>query len=336
MLTAAPHRSSRWFSLKLSPSPDNSTNSITFDRTKCIKCGLCVKACRTIAGQGIIKLTDQGITTTTGLPFQQTGCIKCGQCTLFCPPSALAEKDELSTLEPILADPHGRTLVVQTAPAIRINLAHALGLPAGTIATGKLVTLLKNLGFHYVFDTNFGADGTIVEEAWELVERLTKGTGPLPMFTSCCPAWVNYVEQHNPSLIPNLSTTRSPLGIHSSAIKSDWVKKKGLKPADVYSVAIMPCVAKKDEIKRPQYATRGYQETDLIITTRELVRLIRRRKIDFMGLPDRDYDPCYSIALDGLHHTRTRMGFRLSGNWQVWEKAISKYVITNMIVNHIT
>jgi NADH-quinone oxidoreductase subunit G len=168
-------------------------------------------------------------------------------------------------------------------------------LPPGTIATGKVVTLLKKLGFHYVFDTNFGADGTIVEEAFELVERLKNG-GPLPMFTSCCPAWVNYVEQHDPSLIPHLSTTRSPVGIQSSVIKSDWVRLKGLRPADVYSVAIMPCVAKKDEIKRAQMREKGYQEPDLVFTTRELVRLIRKRGIDFRNLPDSDYDSCYTIA----------------------------------------
>jgi iron-only hydrogenase group A len=285
----------RHFALKLSPSPDTSTNSLTLDRSKCIKCGLCVKACTTIAGQGILKLSPTGIGTASGLALQQTGCIKCGQCTLACPTSAIVEKDELPTLEAILACPEERTLVVQIAPAVRINLAEALGCPPGTIATGKLVTLLKRLGFHYVFDTNWAADATIVEEAHELLERIKKG-GPLPMFTSCCPAWVNYVEQHEQALIPHLSTTRSPLGIQDSVIKSDWVKLKYLKPSDVYSVAIMPCVAKKDEVKRSQMSEKGYQETDLVITTRELVRLIKKRKIDFKKLPESEFDPCYSTS----------------------------------------
>jgi iron-only hydrogenase group A len=284
----------------VSPTIDLSTNSIQLNRSKCVSCGLCVRACKTIAGQGVLSLakTPDGkkIGTTIGKPLQETGCIKCGQCTLVCGPGALMEKDELSTLEAILANPSGKTIVVQTAPAIRINLCDGLGLPAGSIETGKMVTLLKQLGFHYVFDTNFGADLTIVEEATEFVSRLTKGTGPLPMFTSCCPAWVNYVEQHDPALIPNLSTCRSPLGMQSSVIKADWAKLKGLTAAQIYSVAIMPCTAKKDEVARPQFTTKGYRETDLVITTRELIRLIKKKKINFRSLGDTNFDSCYSIG----------------------------------------
>jgi iron-only hydrogenase group A len=290
----------RCFAAKVSPAIDTSTNSLFLDRSKCVSCGLCVKACKTVAGQGVLALvaTEKGkkIGTTTGLPLQQTACVKCGQCTLVCGPGALKEKDEISTLEAVLANPQGRTLVVATAPALRINLCDDLGLPSGSIAEGKMVTALKQLGFQYVFDTNFSADLTIVEEATELVNRITQGSGPLPMFTSCCPAWVNYVEQHDPSLIPHLSTCRSPLGMHSAVIKADWAKIKNLKPTQIYSVAIMPCVAKKDEVARPQFSAKGYRETDLVISTRELVRLIKKRKINFKSLPDTPFDPCYSIG----------------------------------------
>jgi NADH-quinone oxidoreductase subunit G len=284
----------------LSPAIDVTTNSLSLNRAKCVSCGLCVKACKTIAGQGVLALVagpgGKKISTVTGLALQDTKCIKCGQCTLACGPGALAEKDQLPELEAILANPAGRTLVVSTAPAIRINLCDGLGLPAGSIGTGKMVTALKKLGFNYVFDTNFAADLTIVEEATELVSRITKGSAPLPMFTSCCPAWVNYVEQSDPSLIPNLSTCRSPLGMHSAIIKTDWAQLKGLAPAQIYNVAVMPCTAKKDEVAREQFRTRGYRETDLVITTRELVRLIKKKKINFKTLPDTDFDPCYSIG----------------------------------------
>ncbi|MDR2388007.1 MAG: [FeFe] hydrogenase, group A, partial [Deltaproteobacteria bacterium] len=284
----------------ISPAIDLSTNSIQLDRSKCIGCGLCVKACKTIAGQGILSIVQvdgkKKVTTTTGKLFQETGCIKCGQCTLACGPGALMEKDEISVIEAVLANPAGKTIVVQTAPAIRINLCDGLGLPAGSIGTGKMVTALKKLGFNYVFDTNFAADLTIVEEASELVSRLTKGTGPLPMFTSCCPAWINYIEQHDASLIPNLSTCRSPLAMISAVIKSDWAKLKGLAPSQIYSVAIMPCTAKKDEVARQQFTERGYRETDLVLSTRELIRLIKKKKINFKTLPETDFDPCYSIG----------------------------------------
>jgi iron-only hydrogenase group A len=253
-----------------------------------------------VAGQGVLGLVkaDGGkkIGTTTGKPIQETACVKCGQCTLVCGPGALSERDERPILEDVFKNPKGRTIVCQTAPAIRINMCDALGLPAGTIGTGKMVTALKKLGFQYVFDTNFAADVTIVEEANELVSRLTTGSGAIPMFTSCCPAWVNYVEQHDPDLIPHLSTCRSPLGMFGSVIKTDWAKLKGLKPTDIYQVAIMPCVAKKDEVARKQFTTKGYRETDLVISTRELVNLIKAKKIDFKKLPDTPFDRCYSIG----------------------------------------
>lgn len=284
---------------KLSPAHDLSTNSLQFDREKCIGCGICVKQCKSVAGQSILKLVDDGkgkkiATTVSGKSFQDTECIKCGQCTLGCPTSALMEKDNISEVEEILRNPQGRITLCQTAPSIRVNLSDALGMPPGTVTTGKMVTALKLLGFTYVFDTNFGADLTIVEEATEFVERLTKGTGPLPMFTSCCPAWVNYVEQCDPDLLPHLSTCRSPVGMLSGVLKYEFAKTKGVDPSLVYNCAIMPCVAKKDEAVRPQLRTDGgVQETDSVISTRELVRMIRKAKIDFKNLPDTPFDTTY-------------------------------------------
>ena len=284
----------------VSPANDSSTNSLTIDRSKCVSCGLCIKMCKTIAGQGVLKLVKDGdkkrIGTTNGKPLQETACVKCGQCTLACGPGAIMEKDQTKILEEILANPQGKTIICETAPAVRINLCDAMGLPAGTVGTGKMVSALKKLGFEYVFDTNFAADVTIVEEATELVHRIKNG-GTLPMFTSCCPAWVNYVEQHAPELIPNLSSCRSPMSMFSAIIKSDWAQQKGLKPDQIYHVAIMPCVAKKDEIEREQFRMEdGNKEVDLVITVRELMRMLKKRKINFKQLPETEFDRCYSIG----------------------------------------
>ncbi|OHT14791.1 iron hydrogenase [Tritrichomonas foetus] len=288
-----------------SPSPDFSTNSIVLDRSKCVACGMCIKACNSVAGQGVLKLVKVGnkklVSTKSGKPLQETNCIKCGQCTLVCGPGALTQKDAIQTVSEVLKNPGDKVLVCQTAPAIRVNLADGLGMPAGSIITGKMVTALKMLGFKYVFDTNFGADLTIVEEATELVNRIKDSkNGPLPMFTSCCPAWVNYVEQSQPDIIPNLSTCRSPVGMLSNVLKGEFPKLLNVDETKIYNVAIMPCTAKKDEAERPQLRTeKGTKETDAVITTRELVKMIKDAKIDFKNLPDTPFDKLYSEASGG-------------------------------------
>ena len=276
---------------------DTTSNSIEYDATKCFNCQSCVKACRTIAGQSVlksVKVPEIGrdvIQTATGKYLNETHCIGCGQCTLGCAKGALKEKDSIQAVNKVLKNKQGKVCVCAIAPAIRINMAEALGVPAGTISTGKVVTALKKLGFDYVFDTNFAADMTIVEEATELVHRLQDPNAVLPMFTSCCPAWVNYVEKSNPSMIPHLSSCRSPNGMLSAIIKNVFPKMSGIDVKKIYNVSIMPCTAKKDEIRRPQLSTKdGIPETDEVITSRELAKMIKAAKIDFKSLPDTPFD----------------------------------------------
>jgi len=290
---------------KVSPELDTSTNSLVFDRSKCAMCQSCVRACKTIAGMNIVRvLTDDDgnevISAVGGKKFQDTNCIKCGQCTLACGPGALKEKDDVPEVSKVLKNPNGKITCCQVAPAVRIAISEAVGLPPGTISTGRLVTALKKLGFQYVFDTNYSADMTIIEEATELVNRLTKGTGPLPMFTSCCPAWINFVEQSRPDLIPQLSTCRSPMSMLAPLIKTEFAAMKKVTADDIYSVAIMPCIAKKDECERPQLRLPGGQKcTDKVISTRELGRWIKKAKINFKSLPETPFDAPYAKASGG-------------------------------------
>ena len=276
---------------------DLTSNSIQFDAKKCFNCQSCVKACKTVAGQFVLKsmkVDEVGrdvVQTASGKHFNETNCIGCGQCTLGCKPGALKEKDSIKAVNKVLKNKQGKVCVCAIAPAIRINMAEALGVPAGEISTGKVVTALKKLGFDYVFDTNFAADMTIVEEATELIQRLQDPNATLPMFTSCCPAWVNYVEKVDPSMIPHLSSCRSPNGMLSSVIKNIFPKMKGIEASKIYNVSIMPCTAKKDEIRRPQLKTKeGLPETDEVITSRELAKMIKSAKIDFKSLPDTPFD----------------------------------------------
>ncbi|EAY17406.1 iron hydrogenase [Trichomonas vaginalis G3] len=283
---------------------DYSSTGINFDMTKCINCQSCVRACTNIAGQNVLKsLTVNGksvVQTVTGKPLAETNCISCGQCTLGCPKFTIFEADAINPVKEVLTKKNGRIAVCQIAPAIRINMAEALGVPAGTISLGKVVTALKRLGFDYVFDTNFAADMTIVEEATELVQRLSDKNAVLPMFTSCCPAWVNYVEKSDPSLIPHLSSCRSPMSMLSSVIKNVFPKKIGTTADKIYNVAIMPCTAKKDEIQRSQFTMKdGKQETGAVLTSRELAKMIKEAKINFKELPDTPCDNFYSEASGG-------------------------------------
>ena len=275
---------------------DDSSLSIHMNMDKCIGCTACAKACTNIAGQDILECEKKGKAhTVSGKKLSDTHCISCGQCTLVCAKKAITEKFDKDEVTKVLKNKNGKIAVVQFAPAIRINMAEALGVPVGTISTGKIVTALKMLGFDYIFDTNFSADMTIVEEATELIHRLNDPNAALPMFTSCCPAWVNYIEKSRPDLIPHLSSCRSPMGMLSSVIKNVFPKKIGVSKEMIYNVAIMPCTAKKDECKRPQLS----DETDVVITSREMAQMIIDAKINFKNLKETPLDTIYSEFTGG-------------------------------------
>ena len=280
------------------PQGDITSLSIQFDMERCVGCQNCVKACKNIAGQDVLECEKKKIAhTASGKWLADSKCISCGQCTLACGTKAITEKFDIETLKEVLKnkEKNGKILTCQFAPAIRINTAEALGVKPGEISTGKIITALKQLGFDYVFDTNFGADLTIVEEATELIHRMNDPEAVFPMFTSCCPAWVNYIEISRPDLIPNLSSCRSPLSMLGAVVKKIFPKKIGVDSSKIYHVAFMPCTAKKDEIRRPQLNG----ETDLVITSRELAQLIKDSNIDFKNLPDTEPDTLYSEYTGG-------------------------------------
>ena len=278
------------------PLHDESSLAIQFNMEKCIGCTACVKACSNIAGQDVLECEKKGKAhTASGKLLSDTHCISCGQCTLACAKQAITEHFDKEVVSNVLKNKNGKVVTCQFAPAIRINTAEALGIPAGEISEGKIVTALKMLGFDYIFDTNFSADMTIVEEASELIHRLNDPDAVLPMFTSCCPAWINYIEKSRPDLIPHLSSCRSPLAMLSSVIKNVFPKKIGVERERIYNVAIMPCTAKKDEIRRPQFS----DETDAVLTSRELAQMIKDAKIDFKNLEETPLDTIYSEYTGG-------------------------------------
>ena len=254
---------------------------------KCILCGQCVEVCdryQAIMGHYELPLIDD-------IP-----CIGCGQCALWCPTSSITERDDTAKLWDALNNPDLH-VVAQTAPSTRIGLGEEFGLPVATNVEGKQVAALRALGFDTVLDTNFGADMTIMEEATELLQRLNVEGSSIPMFTSCCPSWVKYCEMYYPELIPHLSTARSPMGMLAPVIKTYYADRKGIDPAKICSVSIMPCTAKKFEMLRPEMNNAGkylgkpeIRDTDIVITTRELARMIKQRNIDFLNLGDSPYD----------------------------------------------
>jgi len=267
---------------------DTSSPAIIRDPAKCVRCGRCIRVCNEIQSVGAIDYTRRGpelkITTFMDRGLGNVECINCGQCIHVCPVAAIKEKTCVDEVWAAIADPN-KVVVVQEAPAIRAALGEDLGLPVGTLVSGKMHAALKKLGFNHVFDTNFTADLTIMEEGTELVKRIKEG-GALPMFTSCCPGWIKFAEHFYPQLLPNLSSCKSPQQMFGALAKTYFAKQAGIDPSRIVSVSVMPCTAKKFEAQRPEMNASGYRDVDYVLTTREIARMIKEAGIDFASLPD--------------------------------------------------
>ena len=270
---------------------DDSTPHLVRDNNKCVLCRRCVAVCEE-QYVGVIGANNRGIDTNIGTPFEvglsKVPCISCGQCTAVCPTGALVEKDDTDKIWEALADPT-KHVVVQTAPSIRATLGECFDMPIGTNVEGKMVAALRRLGFDKVFDTDFAADLTIVEEANELVERINNN-GVLPMITSCSPGWVKFCEYYYPDMINHLSSCKSPQQMAGAVIKTYYAEKAGIPAQDIVSVSVMPCTAKKFEIGRDNQSAAGVPDVDIAITTRELSRMIMRAGLNFTALPDEEFD----------------------------------------------
>ena len=277
---------------KPEPYFDSSTDVIVRDNSKCILCRRCVAACSKQQGVGVIGVNDRGFDTHIGCAFDkqlaEVPCVSCGQCIVACPTGALHEKDDTDRVWEALADP-GKHVVVNTAPSIRVTLGECFGLPVGTNVKGKMVTALRRIGFKKVFDTDFAADLTIMEEATELIHRIQNG-GKLPLITSCSPGWIKYCEYYYPDFIQNLSTCKSPQQMFGAITKTWYAQREGIDPEDIFVVSIMPCTAKKFEARRDGESASGHPDIDVALTTRELSYMIDRAGLDFVNLPDEEFD----------------------------------------------
>jgi len=304
-------RASHYPKLKKFAQPDTSSDGLVRDDSKCILCGRCVAVCAETQTVHAIAFAGRGartrVTTFMDRGLAKSPCVQCGQCSVVCPTAAITEKDQSQEVLGALAAP-GLNVIVQTAPAIRASLGEALGMPPGSLVTGKMVAALRRLGFAKVFDTQFTADLTILEEGTELINRI-QGGGTLPMITSCSPGWVNFIETFYPSLLGHLSTCKSPQQMFGAVAKTFYAEKNGVAPDTMRVVSIMPCTAKKGEAKRPEMdsayrwwgeknedkehktgSTPHYQDVDWALTTRELARMIRLSSIDIASLPEEEFD----------------------------------------------
>ena len=270
---------------------DYSSAHMIRDNNKCVLCRRCVAACHA-QHVGVIGTNDRGIDTNVACAFDKglgaTGCVSCGQCIISCPTGALTEKDDTDKVIDAINDPE-KVVIVQTAPAVRAALGEEFGLPIGTGVEGKMVAALRRLGFDKVFDTDVAADLTIMEEGTEFIDRVKNG-GVLPMITSCSPGWINFCEMYHPNMIPNLSSCKSPQQMFGAVLKTYYAEKHGIDPKNIVSVSVMPCTAKKYEIMRDDENAAGVPDLDITITTRELARMIKKARIEFLKLPDEQFD----------------------------------------------
>lgn len=271
---------------------DDLSHSIVRDSSKCILCGRCVSVCREVQKIGILDFANRGFKTEVapafGKSMDEAPCIYCGQCIVACPVAALREKEDIERVWDALEDPEIH-VVVQTAPAVRAALGEEFGMPIGTRVTGKMVAALKRLGFDKVYDTNFGADLTIMEEGHELLGRIQNG-GKLPMITSCSPGWIRFCEFNYPEFIENLSSCKSPHQMVGALVKSYYAEKQNIDPKKIFTVSIMPCTSKKTESARPEMNVKGLRDVDAVLTTRELAKMIKQGRIDFGSLADEKFD----------------------------------------------
>ncbi len=274
--------------------PDVSTDSIVIDFTKCIKCGRCIQVCQERQNVWALSFLDRGIGTRMApagdISLADSPCVKCGQCSAYCPTGAIVEKDETAAVWSGLHNPE-KVCVVQIAPSVRVTIGEAFGLPPGTNLTRKLYSALRRLGFTAVFDTNFAADLTIVEEASEFLERFVHKRGELPLITSCCPAWTDFMEKNHYDFIDNFSTAKSPQQMMGALAKTYYAQRAGIDPARLFMVSIMPCTAKKFELSRThEMHASGHRDVDVVLTTRELARMLKQSGVDFLDMPDGEAD----------------------------------------------
>jgi len=273
---------------------DDSTGNIVLEPRKCINCGRCVDVCQNVQDVWALTFLQRGFNTRMtpagDISLAESPCVRCGQCAAHCPTGAIFEKDDSTLVWKALRDPE-QYCVVQIAPAVRVALGEAFGFPIGTNVTKKMYTALRRMGFKAIFDTNFAADVTIMEEASEFVERFAHKKGPLPLITTCCPSWVDFMEKFHHDMIPHFSSAKSPHEMLGALVKTYYAEKNKLDPAKLKVISVMPCTAKKFEISRSrEMSASGYQDVDVVLTTRELARMIKQAGIDFANLPDEECD----------------------------------------------
>ncbi len=273
---------------------DESTKAVTLDARKCISCGRCIQVCQENQNVWALSFVDRGIKTRIAaagdIPLAESPCVRCGQCSAHCPTGAIVEYDESEATWELLRNPD-LYCVVQIAPAVRVAIGEAFGFPAGTNLTGKTYAALRRMGFKAVFDTNFGADLTIIEEGTEFIQRFAHGKGELPLITSCCPAWVDFMEKYHTDMMPHFSTCKSPHEMVGALAKTYYAEKNKIDPKKIRVISIMPCTAKKFEIQRSEdMSSSGTQDVDISLTTRELARMIKQSGIDYQTIPESQPD----------------------------------------------
>ena len=293
-----------WAGMNMEWPVDDSAAHMYRDNSTCILCRRCVAACGATQGIGVIGANERGFETHIAsafeMPLDATSCVSCGQCIVVCPTGAIAEKDDTDKVWAAIADPT-KHVVVQTAPSIRATLGECFNMPIGTNVQGKMVAAARRLGFDKVFDTDFAADLTIMEEATEFLHRFTEEGSAMPLITSCSPGWVKYCETYFPEFIPNISSCKSPQQMFGAVAKTYYAQKMGLDPKDIVVVAVMPCVAKKFEIGREDQSAAGVPDVDVAITTREFARMIEKAGIKFDRLPDEEFDRVMGEASGAGH-----------------------------------